>query len=240
MKIAICDDEVIIVNQIEHILTEYKRAKSKNLKIDKYCNAESLYQCLREHKYDLIYLDIELNKMSGVELGQKIREELNDYITKIVFISSKDGYERQMLDVQPLGFISKPLTADDIIKMMHRVEKSLSQLKKLKTFAYTKKKTIYQIPISDIIYFESLDHNIKIVTLTGNDEYYDTLKNVVSMLAEENFIHIHRSYYINYENIKRAYYDSVTMINNDNLMISRSKRQEVRNKVKELMQGVKL
>lgn len=204
LKVAICDNEPNIVNQIESILCDYQKRKNAKLRIKIFYEAESLYEYLKKKNCDVIFLDIEFRHMNGVELGRRIREELKDYITKIVYISSKNGYERQLIDVQPLGFIQKPLSYDGIVRMLNKVEVAIRQLKDKTIFSYQKKQIIYRVPIRDILYFESQNHDIKIVTLSEVDEFHDTMTHIMNMLADEKFLQIHRSYFVNFINIKKG------------------------------------
>ena len=107
--IAVCDDFWDTVTQVNEFLSEYQLLRERKLDIKSFFNAEDLWEYLRKNRCDLIILDIELVKMSGVELGHLIRTELKDNIIKIVYISAKNCYDRQLFDVQPLIFLQKPI-----------------------------------------------------------------------------------------------------------------------------------
>lgn len=109
IKVAICDDFKDAVAQVDEYLMEYQQLRNIQLEIKSFFNAEDLWEHLKENQCDLIILDIELVDMNGVELGKLIRKKLNDHTTKIVFISAKDCYDRQLFDVQPLNFLPKPI-----------------------------------------------------------------------------------------------------------------------------------
>lgn len=237
LNIAICDDEPIIVNQIKDILKSYSHEHNLELGISEFYNAETLYDYLKHHKCDLIYLDIKLENMNGVELGHRIRENYKDYITKIAYISAEEGYDRQLLEVQPLTFLAKPLSKEAVIKVLEKGLIAKSQLEERQLFTYIKQKIVYRIPINEIIYFESMDHSMRMVTLSGVEEYYDTMSNVVNQIGRDTFLLIHRSYLINFEHIRKAEFDSVIMINGDVLMISRLKQKAIREQIKKLMRG---
>lgn len=106
LRIAICDDEITICSHIENIIMEY----SKYFVIKVFYTGEQLVDYIEQgNKFDLIFLDIELNLLNGIQVGKKIRQDMNDYITKIVYISGKNCYDRELFDVQPLNFIPKPI-----------------------------------------------------------------------------------------------------------------------------------
>lgn len=237
LYIAICDDEPIVINHLREVLTSYAAKKDLDIDIVEFYNAETLYSYLKHGKCDLIYLDIKLEKMNGVELGREIRDNFKDYITKIAYISAEKGYERQLLDVQPLKFLTKPLLDEEIADVVERAVIAKRQLEDRQIFTYTKQKDIYRIPLNEIVYFESQNHNMKIVTVSGSDEYYDTMTNVINKINSDMFLLIHRSYLINFENVRKAEFDSLIMINGDVLMISRLKQKTIREQIKRLMRG---
>lgn len=95
-------------------------------------------------------------------------------------------------------------------------------------FIYSKGQNKYRIPIKDIVYFESINHEINIVTTKETDVYYGAMKDVAEQLSSTHFILIHRSYLINYNQTRNIKYEEVTMSNNKMLSISRPRRKEVR------------
>lgn len=228
LRIVICDDETLVIQQVKEILKSYSLSEGVKMSIRSFNTAEKLYEYLRVNACDLIFLDIELGGMNGVELGRRIREERHDYNTKIVYISAKDCYDRQLLDLSPLGFVSKPFNKDRIITMVLRARRMMEQLEDQEMFTYLKNKEVFRVDINDIIYFESLNHNVRIVTVKGDDEFYDTMGNVKKKLPPDRFIQTHRSVYVNYTQIKQATYESLLMNNNETLYISKRKRPDVR------------
>ena len=101
IRIAICDDFPDVVTQLNKYLSEYQQLNERQLDVKSFYNAEDLWEHLKENRCDLVILDIELVEMNGVELGQLIRTELNDYTMKIVYISAKNCYDNSWLDNAP-------------------------------------------------------------------------------------------------------------------------------------------
>lgn len=228
MNIAICDDDKKICSQIENILLDYLNRNCLKLQVDVFFLGESLLSYMAQgHSYDLVYLDIEMGVINGVEVGRQIRKVIKDYVTEIVYISGKDGYDRQLFDVQPLHFIPKPIQAsiviDDLKLAMERAQKSNV------FFQYQKVHDIYKTLINDIIYFESQNREMKIVTTKGEDAFYGNLEDIELKVAGHQFLRIHRSFLINYNHVAILRYSEVVMSNEVTLPISRTKRQAFRN-----------
>ncbi|SHH71099.1 two component transcriptional regulator, LytTR family [Clostridium collagenovorans DSM 3089] len=226
-KVAICDDEVCICSQLEKILLAHSKRSFLKIEIETFLSGEELFRyILCNNFFDLIYLDIEMGDMSGIDVGKELRKKLKDYKTEIVFISGKDQYDRQLFDVQPLHFIPKPINAETVIKDLELAIEKSNNLNAY--FKYKKRSDSFKIPIEDIIYFESMNREIRIVTVNGEDFFYGLLKDVFLTLANHQFVKIHRSYVINYHHTVSFKYDEVTMSNDKILPISQSKRKEIR------------
>lgn len=226
-KIAICDDEQIITSQIENILLKYSKRTYLEVDITVFYSGERLCKHIElEHGFDLIYLDIEMESMNGLEVGKNIRNTMKDHKTEIVYISGKDGYDRQLFDVQPLHFIPKPIDPKMIIE---NLKLAILRADKLGgVFTYRKTIETYKVPIKDIIYFESMDRELRIVTINNEDIFYGTIQQIFETVAKYQFFKIHRSYIVNYRHIAIFKYDEVIMSNGIRLPISQSKRKEVR------------
>lgn len=226
-RIAICDDEQAIGSQIEKILLLYSKRACLEVDITVFYSGEELYKYIESgHGFDLIYLDIEMELMNGLEVGKRIRNTMKDHKTEIVFISGKDGYDRQLFAVQPLHFIPKPINPKMVIEDLNLAMLRADKLEGI--FTYKKTIETHKVPIKDIIYFESMDRELRIVTINSEDIFYGTIQQIFESVAKYQFIKIHRSYIVNYIHIAIFKYDEVTMSNGIRLPISQSRKKEVR------------
>lgn len=156
IRIAICDDFPDVVTQLNEYLSEYQQLNDRQLDVKSFYNAEDLWEHLKENRCDLVILDIELVKMNGVELGQLVRSELNDHTMKIVYISAKDCYDRQLFDVQPLNFLPKPIDKEKLFKMIDLTIQLSNDTERF--FVFENKQGSFRMRLDDILYFESFDH----------------------------------------------------------------------------------
>ena len=116
--------------------------------------------------YHLIFLDIELKQCSGIDVGNFIRNQLMDESTQIVFFSGKDGYDRQLFEFRPLGFIEKPLTlkkVTGIVEKYLRIYGASSEL-----FTYKFNRDVFCVKLCEILYFKSMEH-VSILYLVSTD-----------------------------------------------------------------------
>ena len=116
-RIAICDDESTICSQIEKIILGAHRIINEEIEIEIFGSGEELCEFMENrHLFDLIFMDIELKLINGIEVCRKIREEFKDESSKIIYISARDGYAMDLFESRPLNFLVKPLSAEIIIK----------------------------------------------------------------------------------------------------------------------------
>ncbi|MBD5096735.1 MAG: response regulator [Lachnospiraceae bacterium] len=95
LNVAICDDENAIVNQIEKCILDLCQAEKISIDTDVFYSGASLEQAyLSEKRYDLIFLDIQMENINGISAAKKIRE-LDENVL-IVFVS---GYEKYMKEL---------------------------------------------------------------------------------------------------------------------------------------------
>ena len=185
-RIAICDDEPVICSQIERIVLDYGREILHDIEVDVYFSGEELYQYLEnETYYDMIFLDIELKKLNGIEAGRRIRNDLKNEAVLIVYISGKDSYAIDLFDVRPMHFLVKPITKEIILSVL---EKGLELSNKIcKAFQYKQGHHIGKVAAKNIIYFESLDRKVRMITTEGVEIFYGSLSNIFTQLERYGF-----------------------------------------------------
>lgn len=190
MKVAICDDVRTVCSQLERYILEFQAQKATKIAIEVFYTGEELIDCLRKGgSFDLIFLDIELDHINGVEVGHIIRKERKDYITKIVYISGKDHYYRELLEVQTFHFLSKPLEKKKVFEDLSVVAELLGTGNHM--FSFMIKRQNHSIPINEILYFESKRRQVKVVSTKGTFVYYANLQQVSHAVAAFRFIQPH-------------------------------------------------
>lgn len=227
INIAICDDDITVCSELEFFILEFQKQTNTSLTVEIFYSGEELIDYIINYcKFDLIFLDIELGNINGVKVGQFIRSKLEDFITKLVYISSKSQYDRQLFDVQPLHFLEKPIKKEKVIQDIQLTIKILG--KENNIFSFKNGKEIYNIPIKDILYFESLNKKNRIVCLNNIYYYYGKIHLIMEKVSNNKFIQPHRSYVVNYQHIILMKSNEMKMVNGDIIPISQGKRSEIR------------
>ncbi len=226
-RIAICDDEQVICSQIENIILNYAAENNEKIDTQVFYSGEELGRFLdMGQSFDLLFLDIELKLINGIEVGRKIRGELDNQIMQIVYISGKDSYFRDLFEVRPMHFLQKPIDDGEIIKDIRLAMKLTDKLGGV--FIYKKGHEIYRKPVKNILYFESNNREVKMVTSDGEEIFYGKLDDVYDQVAKYHFMYIHKSYIVNYFFVTKFRYEEVTMSNMEVLPISQARRKATR------------
>lgn len=237
IKIAICDDELMICTQLENILQNILNKKDIFYTIEVFTSSEYLCKQLYTDNYDLIFLDIQIPKINGIEVGKYIREEHHNMRTQIAYISSKMDYAMQLFDSQPINFLIKPLDERKVLRVIDQYMKIAKQDSEI--FEYKKRTDYYKIPLSEILYFENEKRKVIIHRNDGNDEFYDSMEKVYEKVKKHKFLYIHKSFIVNYNFIKKISYDQIQLMDDNILPISQSRRSAIKSMYMKIRQGEK-
>ena len=227
--IGICDDGENICTSIENMLLRCAKGNNIQINTNVWYTGEGLRDYLKAGNHlDILFLDIELFKMTGIEVGNYIRKQLDNIGMQIVYISGKSSYAQQLFKTQPLDFLVKPISQEQIDETVKTAIRLIKR--KEERFEFQQGKEHYYIPMGDIVYFASEGRKIKVVTLQATFEFYGKLKEVAKCLSED-FVVIHQSYIINREYVFRYTYEMVELVNGTILTISLANRKLVRDKI---------
>ena len=236
LNIAICDDDKVFCEKLNMILESIEEKSDYKFEIDIYYSGEELLKELGKDKsYDVIYLDIHLDRITGIDVGHIIREKLEDENTKIFFVSGIKDYAMKLFKIRPMDFLIKPISQKAVEDGLKKAIELITKDKKV--FRFTTSRTSYKIDVKDIIYFESEGRKLKIYTTDSNYEFYDKLSNVEKELSAQNFLTIHKSILVNYTHINSHKYNEVVLSNGNVLPISQSNRKRIRTELMTLFKG---
>ena len=228
-EIGICDDGENTCSLLEDYLLKYSNEKSIQLEIKIWYTGESLKDYLSNSGHlDILFLDIELYKLSGIELGHFIRYELDNMGMQLIYISGKSSYAIQLFKMQPLEFLVKPITFKQMAETMDLTIRIIK--KKQERFEFQQGKDHFYVSQGEIIYFESQGRKLRLVTTNGDYEFYGRIKDITKLLSDD-FMLIHQSYIVNKAQVRHYTYETAEMENGDVLTISQNLRKTVREKI---------
>lgn len=231
--IAVCDDHMAVGIQLEEQIGKYCRQHCTEMMLHICMSGQELKKEMQERHYDLIFLDIDLVTESGVDVGRYIRDEMEEHMTEIVYISNHTQYAMDLFQIQPLDFLVKPVKEQELYRVMERFEKRMGVGNAC--FRYQGKRQIHSIPYQRILYFESFGKKVKIhLSDNTTEEFYAKLSEMAEGLEKYGFLMIHKSFCINYLHIDVYQNEKVIMDNGAVLNISKAHRIEMRRRILKL------
>ena len=226
LKIGVCDDEKLIAGQLEEILLDLCHREHIPMDIDVFYSGYSLEKEIsRGTKYDILYLDIQMENGDGISTAKAIRREDDNVI--FIFVSGYDKYMIELFQLDVFAFVKKPVDIHKFEKLFIQANQRISHRKFYYAFRY--KSEEYKIPCNEILYFESNGRKVRIYLRNEEvNEFNGKLSDVVAKLAEGKipFLRIHQSYLVNYHLIKSRTKAEVTLIDGKKLPISEERQKE--------------
>lgn len=224
MKIAICDDEEMFSSQLKEYLESYY--KSMDLIIDKFESGEEFLKRYTNMNcgYDIIFLDIEMKQIDGIETAKKLRELNNDII--IIFLTSHLEFAPEGYEVNAFRFLIKPIQKEKLKNALLDVQYQIDRNKKI---LIKDKDREVLLKYTDIVYIEAQNVNIKICTMNEKFLIRKTLREIEEELKGPTFFKCHRSYIVNLDFVIDYDNKIITMENKEKISLSRNKYSDFKN-----------
>lgn len=231
IQVAICDDDVLFTGVLEKLLKEEALSKGIEIEIDVFFDGTMLekYVC-QGNSFDLIYLDIEMVHKNGIETARHIR--IVDKSVLLIYISGYEQYLKELFEVEPFRFLSKPLENEKFSRYFQDASQRISENNVYYEFSFNKE--IKKVALKDVIYFESRNRIIYIFLRNGQEEhFYGKLNEVEKELngKKHRYLRIHQSYLVNYDYVRKMNFSNLVLENNGKLttlQISEGRQKKIR------------
>jgi DNA-binding LytR/AlgR family response regulator len=201
LKYVIIDDD-----EIDRAVVETEANKFSFLqKVASCSNPVEAIEIITRFNPEVIFLDIEMPALSGIELLRKITT-----CGLPVFITSHPEFALEGYELEAFDYLLKPVSSERFARCAFRL-RDFYQMRK-KSFAFDEEQDNdfiivkqgydkYKIPTHDIVYLEAMRDYTKITTVTGQYLVLTTLNGIIEKLPADIFVRIHRSYVVNRKKI---------------------------------------
>ena len=225
MRAVICDDDEKLCRILQIFLEEYGESRGISVDVEVFSDGEILLQQLETGKqYDLLFLDIIMKHVDGIRVGEFIRNGMEDFHTRIIYMSTSKAYLMELFDSQPIGFLEKPLTREKVGAGMNRILRQMAG----DSFSYRSGRISSQIPYREILYYESCGRKVLVHTNDGIYEYFGKLSQIMDQGLPPNFLCIHKSYIVNLDHVGEIHRDCMYLPEKNRwLSISKIHRRQV-------------
>ena len=224
MRIAICEDEPVFAKELAANIQTFFGNKNIEPAID-FFSDEQVVQKMNESSkaFDIIFMDIHLGgQADGVEISKKLREHAPQ--VPIIFITSLENRAIDGYDVDAFSFLVKKKYAE---KLPLVLEKLWKQLYEAKTLTVTEKNEVHVLPVKEILWIESDGRSSLVHTINATYTDIRSIQNMAAVLSDTDFIECFKSIFVNVEKIRSVNADTITLINDHKLPVSRRSRKGV-------------
>lgn len=230
VSVAVCDDNLVFAEQLRSWLIQYGKEKREDFFVETYSTAEELLKEIAEGSgYELLFLDIEMKGMDGVELGLRLREL--SYQALIIYVSGYDQYMRQLFEAEPFRFLSKPVDRSALFAVLDKAMVRIGRSRR-ETFTIRFGRNVVNLLCRDILYLESRQRKLIVHCTRGEYEYYHKLDEAQQELERisSDFVRIHKAYLVNMEHVEAFQYEKLALRDGTILSISEVHRAKVRSR----------
>lgn len=229
IKCLIIDDEPLAINIIKNYLEQIEDFEVTNT----FSNGIDGLNFLKSNKVDVIFLDINMPVLDGINFIKSLEEP-----PLLIITSAYDEFAIETYELDVLDYLIKPIEFPRFMKALNKINRRLDNTKlshdsnKERPYLFVKidKKKMKKIFLDEILVAESLKDYLRINTTTGKYIIHSTLSDFTNLLPERDFIRIHRSYTIALDKIDAVEGNSVE-IEGLRYVIGRSYLEEAKQKI---------
>ena len=225
VSIAVCDDEELIVEIVSSKIHKIFTQCGIGVECDRYNSSVELLKVINEgKKYDVLFLDIDMPKLNGLELAKSVRK--TDVETDIIFVSNRDDRVFESFSVQPFGFIRKHNFNNDLKDALRAYIN-----KRIVSNSYFVVKTnnataVRRLRIADVVYIESYRNQQTIYMADGEEiKIRMTMQDLEDKLREYDILRIYKGYLVNLKYVQRIEKTGVIVNYKEGVTISVSRER---------------
>ncbi len=198
MRIAVCDDNTVMLSKLKEIICADFSVYPDEFDILTYSSGALLLNAHKQEAFQIIFLDIDMPKVSGFDVAKTLRDDFSNCF--IIFITSHSELVYESMDFQPFHFIQKNCEISIEESMSRIVKKLMKHMKQYeKVILEDKESGRHAVYIHDIMYIESEKHylNYYIAGINTPIRERGSIKECEERYERYDFVKIHKRYLIN-------------------------------------------
>lgn len=219
------DDEPIALSIIE----EYCERR-EDIDLRTFSDPEEGYEAIGRYKPDIVLMDIALGGSNGIEIAKQLPEDIC-----LIFTTAYMEYAKEGFDMDAVDYLHKPFSYERFSKSIDRAIRRMGYAReKPKMIVVKEEYNNVTIDVGEIIYVEAMENYVKIFRQGGLCTVSRTsLKGLMEMLPEGEFIRIHRSYVVSANKVLRYTRRKIELENDITLPVGRQYIPDVMQYIKE-------
>lgn len=234
LRIAICDDDEYSIKRVKTFVAGYAKTKNVQISISTFLSGVVLLEDFAG--YDLIFLDIEMPGLNGIEVAKRIGERGS--IGKIVYTTSHKCYMQQAFHVHAFEYMVKPFSIEEITTILDDFVRSIASNPKHNVLMFKIGKSVTCFETDEIFYFEYKgNEGVRIINCSNDIFVHYTLQDILEMTEEYGFAVPHKSIIVNLRHIKSIKGFDIFISNGDVLPVAQKRATSFREAHNKFLQG---
>lgn len=217
LQLAVCDDEKVFRSDLRKILGTELELCGIDYHISEFTSGEELIAGMEKADCQILFLDIEMKGIDGVEAARRLRETKRQM--EIVFVTSYADFVFQGYEVRALNYILKPYEPEKIAAVLHTALEALD-IEAEKYYVIDQRGGSIRVPLSSVKYFSSDRRTVHAVTTEQEYTFYEKLSDLETKLPD-TFVRIHNRYLVHLKYLE-AVRQNTAVVDGEELPVSRS------------------
>lgn len=217
LQLAVCDDERVFRSDLRKILGTELELCGIDYHISEFTSGEELIAGLEKADCQILFLDIEMKGIDGVEAARRLRETKRQM--EIIFVTSYADFVFQGYEVRALNYILKPYEPEKIAAVLHTALEALD-IEAEKYYVIDQRGGSIRVPLSSVKYFSSDRRTVHAVTTEQEYTFYEKLSDLETKLPD-TFVRIHNRYLVHLKYLE-AVRQNTAVVDGEELPVSRS------------------
>lgn len=225
--IGFCDDEAYQLKVNGLFLREIAQKNNLNLACHGFTNSAQLKKYLLNNSLDILFMDIDLGKESGIEIATRLTRQYPEMT--IVFITGHKEFMEEAFEIDAMGYLIKPFEIKRMERVLRRSILQVSAMKKIrsdKEIVVTDEKLKKKILCRDIVYIQKQQYKSVIVTNKRRYNVYESITSLYERIGD-GFLRVNQGEIVNRDYIKEISGNIVHLRGEIKMPIGRTFRKEV-------------
>lgn len=230
IRIACCDDEKQQLELYKTMFTNIEMRQDIKLNVEYFLSGNFMLERFQSEKnpFDLVYLDMDMDEKSGLDLAKEIRQNYHSDCL-ILFLTNYPKYMQSSFDVRAFQYMIKPVQFEEFERKFNAARKYLEK--------DDKNRVVLKIDEDNVVFFTNEIYYIEKEKSSKQFLVYledkcvvakGVLSAIENQLLEQHFMRTHRSYLVNMKHIRRIQKNDLVLSNGNLVPISRRKEKELK------------